>query len=586
MVSMFLVVIIPLFAASIVFILNMRSLIRDKSYESILALADGVRYRIMEAVDAGRSVVDDVSRNQKILNFLDNDYSEEEEYFEFYNSFSPTNYHLVSPQVENIYIYSERNDLVFSSYFKHANEEIVSEEWYKTAKSSGVNIIWRVIENEDDEDGYALSCIKALRNDSGFLGVAVVVLSEKWINATIEGEQVFTILSEGAGEVFYSDYYNVAAGSTIMPYDDFFVPNLRTIKDSPFEQFSGYSGLRTFNDDNAYQIIILVPSYYANKEMNRISVVYGSYCLLLLILSILSIILFTSVFSRRIRILVSKINSVAKGNFNVEFSDNGNDEITDLYSDLGSMITDMRKLIDDNYQVRLESETFKLNQKEAEFKALASQINPHFLYNTLETIRMKAYVNKDKETADLVKKLGKFMRRCLEFKDGEVTLRSELEFTNGYLELQTARFGDRVKYSIYSEVSKDYMILPLIIQPLVENAFVHGVESNKSNGFISIKVYYKGEYVMIDVSDNGQGMDENKLRELEEKLEISDTSSGKSIGLTNVHKRIKMYHGEQYGLSVKSRPGEGTTISVKLPRYPASRLNISAEDKNEGRGKA
>lgn len=559
----------------------MRSLIRDKSYESILALADGVRYRIMEAVNAGRSVVDDVSRNQKILDFLDNKYSDEDEYFEFYNSFSPTNYHLVSPQVENIYIYSERNDLVFGSYFKHANEEIVSEEWFKTAKTSGVNIIWRVIENDDDEDGYALSCIKALRNDSGFLGVAVVVLSEKWINASVEGEQVFTILSEGAGEVFYSDYYNVAAGSTIMPYDDFFVPNLRTIKDSPFDQFSGYSGLRTFNDDNDYQIIILVPSYYANKEMNRISVVYGSYCLLLLILSILSIILFTSVFSRRIRILVSKINSVAKGNFNVEFSDNGNDEITDLYSDLGSMITDMRKLIDDNYQVKLESETFKLNQKEAEFKALASQINPHFLYNTLETIRMKAYVNKDKETADLVKKLGKFMRRCLEFKDGEVTLRSELEFTNGYLELQTARFGDRVKYSIYSEVSKDYMILPLIIQPLVENAFVHGVESNKSNGFISIKVYYKGEYVMIDVADNGQGMDENKLRELEEKLEISDTSSGKSIGLTNVHKRIKMYHGEQYGLSVKSRPGEGTTISVKLPRYPASRLNISAEEKKK-----
>ena len=246
-----------------------------------------------------------------------------------------------------------------------------------------------------------------------------------------------------------------------------------------------------------------------------------------------------------------------------------------LYKDLAQMISDMQRLIDDNYQAQIQREAFKFDQMEAEFKALSSQINPHFLYNTLETIRMKAYVNNDKETADLVKKLGKFMRRCLEFKDGEVSLRSELEFTQSYLELQRARFGDRFSYSIYSEVSKDYPILPLLIQPIVENAFVHGIEGNKTNGRIDIKVYYKGEFVIADVTDNGQGISPEKLKELEEKILVSDTSSGKSIGLTNVCKRIKMYHGDKYGMTISSRVGQGTTIRLTLPRKPEPRLASS-----------
>lgn len=226
----------------------------------------------------------------------------------------------------------------------------------------------------------------------------------------------------------------------------------------------------------------------------------------------------------------------------------------------------MQTLMNDAYKSKIQSESFKLNQVEAEFKALASQINPHFLYNTLETIRMKAYCNDDKETADLVKKLGKFMRRCLEVKNGMVTLESELEFTKSYLELQAARFGDRVSYSIYCEVDRNYKILPLIIQPIVENAFVHGIEGEKANGKIDIKVFYRSGQVIIEVSDNGQGIPADKLRELLAKLEKNDTSSGKSIGLTNVNKRIKMYHGEQYGLTVETTFGHGTAIRITLPQ--------------------
>ncbi len=260
------------------------------------------------------------------------------------------------------------------------------------------------------------------------------------------------------------------------------------------------------------------------------------------------------------------MHKVTSGNFVLNEEIRGTDEIFELYHDLKKMVDSMQTLMNDAYKSKIQSESFKLNQVEAEFKALASQINPHFLYNTLETIRMKAYCNDDKETADLVKKLGKFMRRCLEVKDGMVTLESELEFTKSYLELQAARFGDRVSYSIYCEVDRNYKILPLIIQPIVENAFVHGIEGEKANGKIDIKVFYRSGQVIIEVSDNGQGIPADKLRELLAKLEKNDTSSGKSIGLTNVNKRIKMYHGEQYGLTVETTLGHGTTIRTTLPK--------------------
>lgn len=123
------------------------------------------------------------------------------------------------------------------------------------------------------------------------------------------------------------------------------------------------------------------------------------------------------------------------------------------------------------------------------------------------------------------------------------------------------------------------MILPLVIQPVVENAFVHGIESCKDNGHIDIRVYYSGDNVIIDVKDNGVGMNDEKLHELEEKLRRNDTSSGKSIGLTNVNKRIKMYHGDRYGLTIQTKEGGGTLIRITLPRNPVLRgQNADSKD--------
>lgn len=569
MVAMFLTVILPLFVAGVFLIVNMRASSKESALNSALNTADNIKFRLDDIMESTETVVENFSVSNEMLEFLMNDYSDKSQYYEYYSKFSTDRYTVMSPQIEKLMVYVTRDDFVYSSNYLYADENITSQEWFEHAIQNEDRVVWNVVKSPAD-DKYYLSCLKAITDNRRVYGVIAALISNEWADKIINNEGFMAVLSVGRGNVYFSNYDGIIPGETINMDGDFRVSAIRKTYDYGFFDYKGYTVLENFYSGNTFQIVLLLPSHYVNYELNRLSVIYGGYCGLMIILSLLIILLFTSVFSRRIKLLSSKMHAVAGGNFDVEFNDKGNDEIADLYSDLGQMISDMRSMMNDVYQAEIQSETFKFNQMEAEFKALASQINPHFLYNTLETIRMKAYCNNDKETADLVKKLGKFMRRCLEFKDGDVTLRSELEFTNSYLELQSARFGDRISYSIYSEVSKNYMILPLIIQPLVENAFVHGIEGSKSNGRIDIRVYYSNEYVLIDVTDNGQGMSEEKLRELEEKLEISDTSSGKSIGLTNVHKRIKMYHGEKYGMSIKSKLGEGTTIRVTLPREPVS----------------
>lgn len=457
----------------------------------------------------------------------------------------------------------------YASSFRFADEDIRAKYWYKEAEENFENR-WQLTLNDTDE--HRLSLVTPLLSGNSFCGVMVISVAPDWIEDMTNEIGRGVVMCVSKGYTFYSSVDGMEIGTVIgasgeMPIG---VSGAEILTDGKNQlERKGYTVVSYFNHENTYNrffVYVVKPRAIYDKSVNSVVASYVWYVCLCIILSVLITILFSSMFSRRIQSLKDKMHSVAAGNFELTDDINGSDEIYDLYEDLKKMVDSMQNLINDAYKAKIQSESFKLNQVEAEFKALASQINPHFLYNTLETIRMKAYCNNDKETADLVKKLGKFMRRCLEVKDGMVTLESELEFTKSYLELQAARFGDRVSYSIYCEVDKKYMVLPLIIQPIVENAFVHGIEGEKSNGRIAVKVMYKGENVEICVSDNGQGISDAKLAELLEKLERNDTSSGKSIGLTNVNKRIKMYHGEQYGLSVKTAEGKGTTISITLPR--------------------
>lgn len=222
------------------------------------------------------------------------------------------------------------------------------------------------------------------------------------------------------------------------------------------------------------------------------------------------------------------------------------------------------------YQALLKEQQLLNEQQVMEMKMLAGQINPHFLYNTLESIRMKSLTSGNREVANAIKLLGKSMRYVLENTGTSlVTLKKELDYVETYLQIQKIRFGDRVNYRIEVIGTLDlekYLILPLLLQPVVENAIVHGLEQVSENGRIDICVDVpEKEMLQISVSDNGCGMSGEELEILRIRMAQKTLDKTASIGLCNTNQRIRLYYGESYGMTIESTQGKGTRIRLKIP---------------------
>lgn len=228
---------------------------------------------------------------------------------------------------------------------------------------------------------------------------------------------------------------------------------------------------------------------------------------------------------------------------------------------------------------KVNEEMYSKNLKmEAELHALQNQINPHFLYNTLEVIRGRALVQNAQDIADMTEALATIFRYNINRPGDVATLQKEIDNVRNYMLIQNCRFGDRFRFETEIEDVEDGIlthVLPVLtLQPLVENAIYHGINERIGGGRIRLKAYLTQRDLLIIISDNGKGMDDVTLQEIHRKLVGASeglpvekkTGRGTGIALTNVNQRIKFYFGKEYGLDVKSTLGIGTTITITIPR--------------------
>ena len=239
------------------------------------------------------------------------------------------------------------------------------------------------------------------------------------------------------------------------------------------------------------------------------------------------------------------------------------DEITELGMSFNIMIGRIRELLDSKIK---EQE----NLQKAEFRTLQAQINPHFLYNTLDTIIWLAESKKTGQVIDIVRALSKFFRITLSKGKDWITIREEIERTESYLAIQKMRYRDILDYQL--EVDEDILdgtILKLTLQPLVENALYHGIKNKRSGGTITVRAgRVNGNEVLLEVEDDGVGLTPYKLGQIQARL-IDDTGEinlqETGFGLENVSKRIRLYYGKKYGLAIKSEYQHGTKVSLVIP---------------------
>ena len=319
-------------------------------------------------------------------------------------------------------------------------------------------------------------------------------------------------------------------------------------------------------DDNFY---VLVSDFSAYAEINRITLNYMAISIIAFLFPFILIWVFASNFSSRIIILRKAMHQASLGDYNIIDSFHGSDELSQTFEDLKNTIDHIREQEVKIYEEKLARQALENHQQQIEFKMLANQINPHFLYNTLEAIRMQALTNHDKEVAESVKLLGKAMHYVLEnTKNNATTLNQEMDYIRVYLSIQQLRFPNRIRYFIELDETitpEHCRILPLLIQPLVENAVIHGLKGVK-DGHISIVIKsLPDEQIQILVSDNGNGIDTNTLQTLnnQDSHDHSDNISG--IGLNNIKQRISLYYGCPYGMQIDSILGQGTTVTLVLP---------------------
>jgi len=369
------------------------------------------------------------------------------------------------------------------------------------------------------------------------------------------------VLQNERGEIFYQ---------TSADYHDAIEPYVRP--DRPIDSTAhelGFTGRRDILKSTSYldhanvQLSIIYPSEeLAHNRKNTLQITIIVLVLVMLVIAIFSL-LAQQFITRPIKLLGKAMRAVRNGNFNTTLKpDRWHDDLSELTANFNFMTEKIQDLIEKEYKMQLRN-------KEAQFLALQMQINPHFLYNTLQTIGGKAVLIGDYEIHEMCRALGDIFRYSFYEGNMESTLSAELAHLNNYLYIQQLRFEEMLQTEF--EVQSELMgcsIIRFVLQPVLENTIVHAMGKTDDQRLMIRLTARRDEHnILIAIHDNGAGMEQEKLSALQAALEhpASEVFSGVSIGLKNVHERIRLFYGAPYGLMLESSPGSGMTVTIRIP---------------------
>ncbi|MCP3772738.1 sensor histidine kinase [Paenibacillus sp. MZ04-78.2] len=312
------------------------------------------------------------------------------------------------------------------------------------------------------------------------------------------------------------------------------------------------------------RIVKFIPMNYLTKGASSTLSFSFFTAVIFIVLAIMAAILTAYYTTKPIIRLTKSMKAVEFQNFDVSVSDIRSDEIGTLERRFNSMLQRIKELIQIEYKSKIEKRT-------AQLKAMQAQINPHFLQNALQAIGGIAISRNVPEIYEHVRAISDLFRYTIRMKSDLVTVADELEHVSNYLQIQKLRFQDMIRIHLnVDDECRSCQIPKFSLQPIVENCFVHGLEGKMAEWSITITAQKVLDEIEISIEDNGVGMEETRLEELRSRLndESEERELGESLGLGNVHSRIKLIFGEEYGLFIDSRAGAGTTVKVVIPAVP------------------
>lgn len=312
---------------------------------------------------------------------------------------------------------------------------------------------------------------------------------------------------------------------------------------------------RDVQNDYKYGTIITQEKLGVYKIKARITYISLGFIVMILIVTYFAI----NQYSSKLKNMMKNIEKLKQGKLDTRFNIKQEvDELDMIAISIDEMSESLQYNINKNYIAEVK-------QKQAEINALQSQIKPHFLYNTLEVIRMSALSSKNKEVAQMIYNLASMFRYSTYNNGSLVSIRDEIKHSKMYLSLCSTRYKGMLDYSIHvDDKYLDYLVPKFTIQPILENAINHGLRKGFCDNYIKVTIKEIDEEIDISIKDNGNGMSEEAIRKIKDGLE-KNIQKPNSIGLMNINNRLKLNFGEQYGIYINSRINEGTTVSIKIP---------------------
>jgi two-component system, sensor histidine kinase YesM len=569
----FLCVFAPMIATNVLFYNTMTDNVRDRRMKDIDRAVEQIknefRSQVDDAVDLSSFFYSDYTTNE----ILDRDYENVADYVEAYDNYLRrvmNSYGPVTPSLQSIIIYVANPTLLHSGNIGLLSDDVRAEEWYKQgAKSVRSRPVFMRIRTADG--GFqSFSLVRRLdyyadrmyREKMLKIDFKTIDMKEIFANLNIQGDMY---LVNPSGQIEYTTNPAVHWNAQVQPL----YSSLQSEHSIEFvKSFTNVSYL------NGWTIIGTIDEGEVVKEVRKSrDFILWSACIMIVIPTAIILIITRSINLRVVQIL-KHMKKVKTQSFESIDEEESRDEIGQLTLEFNRMTLQIKSLIDDVYLADIQKKSLELERRMAQLNALQSQINPHFLFNALETIRMRSLLKHENETAKIIHNMAKLFRSSLAWNKDKVTVKEELDFILCFLEIQKYRFEDKLVYTIDVEPEVYTCELPkMLFLPFVENASIHGIEPLKHGGRIHIRMVRSNEDLIFTVRDNGVGMSEEQVSKLYRYLDMNE-QLGDSIGIQNVIYRARMIYGDSFTFEVDSHLGQGTMITLRIPSYIKQSENI------------
>ena len=517
--------------------------------------------RIQDILDYDAQVAMAIDLNKDLNEFIDTEYDIPYGYFNSYIYTVSTSFFATLSNInqDRLVIYSDNNTMMSGHYF-HNIKEIYKEKWYQEFnKTNAIEAAYAYYDNDP---------IDLTSDRNRFIYVRKMNNADSKLTKIITIEHKMPRIYDELGETPINCNMYLCCGDYVIYSSKGDGATYQEITDRA-SKVANVTVSEVKMYDNTFTLYAFTEEFTVLKVISEHILITFLIILLTLIIPILLMKLLERSITDRITILGKAFGEGGNEYFQPIKEISGSDEISELMHNYNRIVDINNKLTNTIYKDKLREQESDLARKNAELLALQSQINPHFLFNALESIRMHSILKGENETAEMVQRLAVMEGQNVEWHDDAVTIQEEEEFIDAYLQLQSYRFGDRISFDIdISEECKKILIPKLTLVTFVENACIHGIESKATQGWIFVRVNKEGDNIVIEVEDTGDGMDEKDVIQLQRKMNdvtIAAVKKAKHVGILNACLRIKMMFKDQAKFTIESEKGIGMSVIITIP---------------------